>query len=55
MNVITALKKLTPKERAAFAVRLGVHERTIYRWATERAPIDPLKLPAIEAALKAKK
>lgn len=54
MNVIAVLAKMTPRQRAEFAVLIQVHERTVYRWATKKAKIDPLKLPAIEAALKAR-
>lgn len=54
VNVKSALAKMTPMQRAEFAVQIKVSERTVYRWATGKSKIDPLKLPAIEAALKAR-
>ena len=55
MNTKDALANLSPSDRAALAVKLKIHERTIYRWATGKSKIDPLKRATIEAALKTKR
>lgn len=50
-----ALATLTPMERAALAVKLELHERTLYRWATGAQAIKKVYIPALREALGGKK
>ena len=49
-----ALSNLSPKERAALAVKLDVTERTVSRWAKGESPIESINAhvrAALEKAL----
>jgi hypothetical protein len=53
-QILAAIKKLTPRERAALAVQLQVSERTIHRWKVGEsgiAKMHPLVREALEKAL----
>lgn len=47
-QAMARLKKLSAEDKRALAKTIGVHWRTIYRWAD--GPIGPLGLAALEKA-----